>query len=66
MAAVVEEGGRQQVYVVENGKARLQPVDLGMKVGDQIEVRDLKAGTRVVIRPPEDLDDGRAVKQATK
>lgn len=66
MAAVVEEGGRQQVYVVENGKARLQPVDLGMKVGDQIEVRDLKAGTRVVIRPPEDLVDGRAVKQATK
>jgi hypothetical protein len=40
-------------------------VDLGAKVGDQIEVRDLNAGTRVVIRPPEDID-GHAVKQATK
>jgi len=35
-------------------------------VGDQIEVRDVKAGTRVVVRPLEDLVDGRAVKQATK
>jgi RND family efflux transporter MFP subunit len=66
IAAVFEDGGRQQVYVFENGKARLQPVDLGIKVGDQIEVRDLKAGTRVVIRPLEDLVDGHAVRQATK
>ncbi|WP_448042090.1 efflux RND transporter periplasmic adaptor subunit [Bradyrhizobium liaoningense] len=66
MAAVFDVGGQQHVYVVENGKARLRPVDLGAKVGDQIEVRDLKAGTRVVIRPPEDLVDGHAVKQAAK
>jgi RND family efflux transporter MFP subunit len=66
MAALVEVDGRQQVYVVENGRARLQSVDLGMKVGDQIEVRDLNAGTRVVVRPPENIVDGRAVKQATK
>lgn len=66
MAAVFDVGGQQHVYVVENGKARLRPVDLGAKVGDQIEVRDLKAGTRVVIRPPEDLADGHAVKQAAK
>jgi RND family efflux transporter MFP subunit len=66
MAAVFEVDGRQHVYVVEDGKARLRPVDLGAKVGDQIEVRDLNAGTRVVIRPLEDLVDGHAVKQATK
>ena len=66
MAAVFEVDGRQHVYVIEEGKARLRKVDLGAKVGDQIEVRDLKAGTRVVVRPLEDLVDGRAVKQATK
>ncbi|WP_375161438.1 hypothetical protein [Bradyrhizobium sp. RDT46] len=65
-AAVFEVDGRQHLYVVEEGKARLRSVDLGAKIGDQIEVRDLKAGTRVVVRPLEDLVDGRAVKQATK
>ncbi len=66
VASLVEVDGRQHVYVVDNGKARLRSVDLGAKVGDQIEVRDLNAGTRVVIRPSEDLVDGRAVRQATK
>jgi RND family efflux transporter MFP subunit len=66
MAAVVEVDGRQHLYIIEDGKARLRSVDLGAKVGDLIEVRDLNAGTRVVIRPPEDLADGRAVRQASK
>lgn len=66
MAAVVEMGGRPHVYVVEDGKARLRRVEIGAKVGDQIEVRDLNAGTRVVIRPPEGIVDGQAVKQAEK
>jgi multidrug efflux pump subunit AcrA (membrane-fusion protein) len=66
MAAIFEVDGRQHVYVIEDGKARLRSVDLGAKVGDLIEVRDLKAGMRVVIRPPEDLVDGHAVKQAAK
>jgi len=66
MAAVFELDGRQHVYAIEDGKARLRPVDLGAQVGDLIEVRGLNAGTRVVIRPPEDIVDGRAVKQATK
>jgi RND family efflux transporter MFP subunit len=66
MAAVIEVDGRQHLYIIEDGKARLRSVDLGSKVGDLIEVRDLNAGTRVVIRPPEDLADGRAVRQASK
>lgn len=65
-AAVVEAGGRQHVYVVEAGKVRLHPVDLGEKIGDQIEVRGLEAGTRVVIRPPQGLVSDRAVKEEAK
>lgn len=60
-AAVFEAGGRNQVYVVEDGKARLKQVELGTKVGDRIEVRGLDAGMRVVIRPIDSLADGRAV-----
>lgn len=65
-AAVVEGGGRQQVYVVEDGKARLQPVELGEKIADQIAVRGLVAGTRVVVRPPEGLLSGQPVKEESK
>jgi RND family efflux transporter MFP subunit len=65
-AAVLEVNGSKQVYVVENGEARLRSVDLGAKVGDQIEVRGLGAGTRVVIRPQKGLGDGRAVKEEAK
>jgi hypothetical protein len=66
MAAVFEVDGEQYVYVIEDGKARLRRADLGAKMGDQIEVRNLNAGSRVVVRPPEDIVDGHAVKQATK
>ncbi len=65
-AAVFEGGGKKQVYVVEDGQARLRGVELGEKVGDQIEVRSLPAGTRVVVQPLKGLADGRAVKQEAK
>lgn len=65
-AAVFEGGGKKQVYVVEDGQARLRGVELGEKVGDQIEVRGLPAGTRVVVQPLKGLADGRAVKQEAK
>lgn len=65
-AAVFEGGGKKQVYVVEDGQARLRGVELGEKVGEQIEVRGLPAGTRVVVQPLKGLADGRAVKQEAK
>jgi hypothetical protein len=65
-AAVFDANGSKQVYVVEDGKARMRRVDLGLKLGDQIEVRGLDAGTRVIIRPLEGLADGRAVKEGAK
>jgi hypothetical protein len=62
----VEADGRKQVYVEADGKVRLQPVDLGVTIGDQIEVQGLATGTRVVIRPPEGLVSGRAVTEEEK
>jgi RND family efflux transporter MFP subunit len=66
VAAIVEADGRKQVYVEADGKVRLQPVDLGVTIGDQIEVQGLATGTRVVIRPPEGLVSGRAVTEEEK
>lgn len=60
--AVIAADGRKVVYVVDDGKARLRAVELGMAMGDHVELRGLEAGTRVVVRPPSDLTDGRPVK----
>jgi RND family efflux transporter MFP subunit len=65
-AAVFEAGGKKQVYVIEEGEARLRAVETGEALGGQIEVRGLSAGTRVIVQPPENLTDGRAVKQEPK
>jgi hypothetical protein len=44
----------------------LQPVELGAILGDLIEVRGLAASTRVVMNPPDDLLDGRRVREETE
>lgn len=64
--AVLEAGGEARVYVVEGGRVRLVAVETGKAVGDQIEVRGLEAGTRVVLRPLAGLAEGRAVREQTE
>lgn len=65
-AAIVAAGADQTVFVAENGKARLQKVSTGKRIGGQVEVSGLAAGTRVIVRPPEGLADGRAIEEAVK
>jgi len=65
-AAVVRTGVLTQVFVVDGRKVHIKPVKLGKKIGDQVAVEDLSVGTRVVIRPPQGLADGRAVTEETK
>lgn len=48
------------------GRATLTPVTLGPKVGDLVRVDNLAPGTRVVISPPANLDDGKLVAPAKK
>lgn len=62
-SALFEAEGQQQVFVVEDGKAKMRPVELGAKIGDQIEIHGLDLGTRVVILPPQGLTDGHAVNE---
>lgn len=65
-AAVLEAGGQTQVYVVAGGKVHLEPIKLGKKIGDQVAVQGLAVGTRVVIRPPQNMADGQPVSEETK
>jgi HlyD family secretion protein len=65
-AAIVQRDGRQVVFVVKDGKARQTPVDVGIKVGELVEVRNLANGERVVLNPGDKIKDGSAVTLAKK
>lgn len=62
MSAVVERDGVSVVFVyAESGVAKL-PVVKGETFGSEVEITSgLKPGERVVVSPPDALEDGRAV-----
>lgn len=61
--AVIGRNSESSVYVVEDGKAVLRPIVLGIRQGPYYEVRKgLKAGDLVVIMGQQRLRDGAAVK----
>jgi HlyD family secretion protein len=54
--------GEGQVFVVENGQARLRKVRIGRDTGAQVEILSgVGADERVVLRPPAGLADGAEV-----
>ena len=54
--------GGTAVYVVEDGKAKLQPVELGGRNGSEAWVRSgLRAGQTVIIYPPPSVAAGKRV-----
>ena len=66
-AAIASRGGRDVVFVVKEGKLVEVPIEAGAKIGDLVEIRrGPQPGEKVVLRPPEKLRDGGAVKSVTK
>jgi RND family efflux transporter MFP subunit len=64
-AAVVERGGTKVVFVLDEGKARMVPVQLGEPFGSGFELLNGPTpGTRIVKDPPKTLADGQSVKLA--
>lgn len=60
--AVVERDGKDVVFVVEDGKAKLVPVALGLSTDTVYEVKSgLSAGQRVITSGLEGLKDGQRV-----
>ena len=65
-AAIVAREGASYVYALREDRVALVRVETGVKLGDLIEVRGLKAGDRVALKPLDKLADGARVKSAQK
>lgn len=66
-AAVRSEGQMDGVFVAENGIARLRWVQLGVRGNDLVQVLSgLKAGDRVIVPVPEQLNDGQPVEASAE
>ncbi len=64
--AVVVRDGRNVVFTVESGKAKMNIVETGLKDKGLIEVKGLAADAQVVVTGQQGLDDGAPVKIDTK
>ena len=63
VAALFRNRGQWAVFRVEDGRARLQRVEIGQNNGDLAEVRaGLKAGERVVLHPGQAISDGSRIR----
>jgi len=60
--AVVKQKGRHVVFLIAGERVREVAVRTGERLGDMVEVTDLKAGDRIVQRPPERMKDGDRIK----
>jgi len=59
---LIQRGGEEFVFIVENGKARLHSVQTGLRTDDLVEiVAGLTAGTQVVDQGRARLKDGTPV-----
>jgi HlyD family secretion protein len=55
--------GKWQVYVVRDGRARLQPIETGLMNDEQVEIRTgVSQGEQLVLAPETNLVDGTKVK----
>ena len=63
LEAIVELESRKAVYVIEDGVARRRDVELGLLVGDQVVVRGLEPGCRVVVEGQRQVSDGQHVQE---
>jgi HlyD family secretion protein len=65
-AAVVTRDGTSYLYVMRGDSVTLTKVETGARLADLVEVRGVKPGERVVLKPLEKLSDGARVKQVQK
>ncbi|RIH87035.1 efflux RND transporter periplasmic adaptor subunit [Calidithermus roseus] len=61
IAALQNDGARSYVYVVSEGRARVQDVTVLAQAGSTAAVRGLEGGLEVIVNPPPGLLDGSAV-----
>ena len=65
-AAIVTRDGASYLYVLRDDRVALTKVETGAKLADLMEVRGVKPGERVVLKPLDKLTDGARVKIVQK
>ncbi|MEW6742757.1 MAG: efflux RND transporter periplasmic adaptor subunit [Planctomycetota bacterium] len=61
--AVVREGGRDRVFVVERDRVSMREVELGERLADRVAITSgLEEGESVVVHPPSSLSHGGRVR----
>jgi len=65
-AAIATRDGASYLYVLRDDRVTLTKIETGAKLADLVEVRGVKAGERVVLKPLDKLVDGARVKQVQK
>ena len=65
--AIVQRNGKRVVFVMKEGKALATAIETGEKIGDMVEIlQGPRAGDKVILRPPVNLDNGDNVRTAAK
>jgi HlyD family secretion protein len=63
-SALFRQGERWAVYVIENGRARVRELQIGLQTGVEAEVtQGLSQGERVIVHPGDTLSDGARVEE---
>jgi len=66
-SALIDHRSRSTVFVIQGDRVVETPITLGAQFGDMIEVLDgVKAGDRLVMKPPKRLKNGSRIKIAEK
>ncbi len=65
-AAVIARDGASYLYVLRDDRVALTKIETGAKLADLVEVRGVKAGDRVALKPLDKLADGARVKTVQK
>ena len=66
-SALIDRNGRTFAYLLEGNRVRETPVRVGATFGDMVEILSgLKAGDRIVVKPPKGLKDGSRIKVAER
>ncbi|RKD30628.1 efflux RND transporter periplasmic adaptor subunit [Thermohalobacter berrensis] len=66
-SAVFEDEGVNYVFVIENGKAKLREVEIGIEGDEEIEIiSGLKMGEKVIVYPEKDIEEGLKVEEIKK
>jgi HlyD family secretion protein len=66
-SALLRAGDHWQLFVAENGRARRRDVTIGHIGGGGAEVlKGLRAGDRVIVFPPDDIENGVRIRAASR